>query len=84
MTTPTMRPMSPACTAFRDEPAVRYVAEADGGGEGVFPDGTEPATGLEAPSPVTPSKEEAPTKDTVSSSWFSRVILATGPSILEG
>lgn len=83
-TNPAVSPINPPCTAFREEPAVRYVGEADGGGSGVFPDGVEAARRSGTPSPGAPSKEEPPTRDMVSSSWFSRVMLATGSVVLDG
>lgn len=80
-----MSPISPACTVFRDAPAVRYVADAEAGGDGVFSDGAEAARGSEAPSAVTSLREfPFPIRDTVSNSWFSRVMLATGSSVPEG
>lgn len=80
-----MTPISPACTAFRDAPAVTYVADADGGGDGVFPDGAEAGRESEAPSALTSFREfPFPIRDIVSNSWFSRVMLATGSSVPEG
>lgn len=80
-----MSPISPACTVFRDAPAVRYVGDADGGGNGMFPDGAEAARGSEAPSAVTSFREfPFPIRDTDSNSWFSSVMLATGSSMPEG